>query len=438
MTAALALAMPAVACGSQAFSADGSDGGAGDDGTTSDAPSGADGAPGQDGATGEGGAAGGDGGSTPFDTGPAVDVQADIVTPDAGNCAALPDTSIGAFVSPSATSDGNCDLATPCKTIKHALTWAKNNARTQVYLDKGTYIEQVTLVDGVNIHGGWYRDGQGNWHMVCADPNGGNPETAATIQAPDSADTTIIADSVTARLELFLVHSSAAAVGVSQSIYGIKALGTAHLTLNGVAVIVKGGGAGSPGGSGMIGGAAPTACSAGSATPSPGTPGTPGAGATPGTFSNVGYAPSSGQAGGTAGQGMNGSTTPPMCQDCIDCGLDMGLCSYNGPLPNTCGGPATPGCGGFGGTGGGGGSGGGSSVALFAWGATVDADFLTLAAGPGGAGAPGGGGGGGGAASAGTAGTSTICDLNMCTSAGGRCHGSPRATVSGRRQTCTC
>src|SRR5262249_20701325 len=148
----------ATACSGQEFTAATDDGGPGDPDAT----------------TGEGG--GDEGGSTgdssPFDAGPGFDAPPGPDTgpplPE-GGCGEVPIAGQGSFVSTKTSNKGDqpCASDTPCPTIQSGIEWAKANARTFVYVEQGIYTEQVNLADGITIRGGWERDGNGQWQIIC-------------------------------------------------------------------------------------------------------------------------------------------------------------------------------------------------------------------------------------------------------------------------------
>jgi hypothetical protein len=63
----------------------------------------------------------------------------------------------GVFVAPPPTgNDGNAgDMAHPFATINHAIQYAYNHSKRDVYVSAGTYLEQVTLLEGVGLYGGY-------------------------------------------------------------------------------------------------------------------------------------------------------------------------------------------------------------------------------------------------------------------------------------------
>ena len=311
------------------------------------------------------------------------------------------------FVSAAAGSfpSGPCLPSSPCTTIGAALAAAATSHATEVYIDEGTYTEQVTIPAGITrIRGGWKFSAGGSWTIDCSSAR----FTSTTITAPASVNKTVIAQDLPAPVSLeTLVIKSKATANASESLYGVFATGTStSLTLIDTTVITTAGGNGAPGSAGGAGAAGGTGCAAGTASAA--TPGT-----APGVAANVTYGPSgaivtSGLSGTAGGNGGNGAAGMPSCADTYDfCDGDPPEYCPSPPPPPAgmvCAAGGAPGCGGGPGAPGAGGGGGGSSIALYAWDATVVVKGGALQPGNGGTGGGGGAGGASGQPSAGTAG----------------------------------
>jgi hypothetical protein len=337
----------------------------------------------------------------------------DSGTPDAGAvdaCASEePDAATGVFVSASKTATTGCGaINAPCGTISAGISAAMLGGKSIVYVDRGTYDEQVTLANGIAITGGWIYDGSTSWSRECAtDPS------ALAIVAPTTAYSSIVLPTSVTTTVSDLTVQSLGTVPAGQSVYGIFASGTGHLTLDSVEVTMGAAGNGAAG-SGVVATPMPACDGPGDGgTGAPASPGTPAAG----VYSSAGYSPGNGGSGapgndgqpGTAG-GMGKSMTGEQCA-----GGGVTECV---PGTTTTSSPGSAGCGGPGGTNGLGGGGGGSSIGLFVWGATVALKGGLLSAGPGGNGASGEAGGAppgtwsGMNGSAGATGTETTCKLS--------------------------
>jgi hypothetical protein len=329
-------------------------------------------------------------------------VSVDVPAYETGPCPPVtPDSTKTIFVS---TGGGN-DVPTcgseqsPCATIQTGVMRASTVGRPNVYVDRGTYVESVSLASGVTVQGGW-DDVGGIWTRNC------NP-TATVIQAA-SSNVTITADTLggTATIDTLTVLSKdPALVGSGESLYGIMAIdATTTLNVNVVLVAIGKGGDGSAGGTGTDGTGGGGGC-----TPSDGVngaAGSNGAGAVAGTLSRSGYTSAAGTDGTNGTGGDNGvAASSGTCVACGTCAIDpmTGLCGFTPDGTQSCGTLGPSGCAGSGATGGGGGTGGGSSVALFAWDAHVTLTGGSLQSGDGGAGGNGGSGGNGGAGGAGGA-----------------------------------
>lgn len=315
----------------------------------------------------------------------------------------------GIFVLASSTATSNCgDRVLPCPSIHQGIALAKSLGRSVVYVGAGKYTETVALAAGLRIEGGWSVLGS-TWSPLCS-----NPASAVQIDAPSNANTTVVAKDLGGQATLALVTvNSKASAAPGESLYGVLATGTStKLQLEDVYVALADAGAGQDGQPGRAGG---NGSSAGCTPAGAGAPATAvgrnGDNGTSAGFGATGYTAGDGAPGvdGQAGQngpaGSNG-TCVTTCGTCPS--ASSASCSS---AADSCGTNATPGCGGGAGIAGGPGSGGGSSIALYAWGATVQVSGGSFHAGNGGKGGTGGLGGQGGVGQPGKDGKAgTPCD----------------------------
>ncbi len=399
------------------------------DGGTTDGPSVADdAATGPDGTTGEGGlpeAAPFSDVQTPVDV--VVTVPDDAPSFDAGVCGVtMVDLVHGVFVAPGGVDMAGCGTSpsSPCASITQGLMTATiktdAGARNIVYVAGGPtggapaapYVEKVTLPGGVTVQGGWHWAGGGSseWTFDCS----ASPESVVTVQALPTQNMTVIANSNNGMSTLStLTVLSKATANPGESLYGIFATGAnTQLTLTDVLIVVQQGGAGQTGVNGNAGVTPPT-CSPGDGNAATGTAavGTAGAAA---SVSSTGFSPQTGGTGATGAAGDNGPAgAAGMTVMYSQCTSVTPSC-VQGNNFSCVGGTGINGCGGGGGMGGGGGGGGGSSVALFAYDATVIVTAGGFQAGNGGPGGPGGEGGSGVAGSAGSVGSPSACSTSSC------------------------
>ena len=316
-----------------------------------------------------------------------------------------PNTTAGVFVAPGGSGGACGSESQPCGTIAEALAVIamSSGSKSIIYLANGTYTEQVALVPGITIQGGWLDSG-GSWTHLCT----ATPQTGAMIQAPSGTTSTVNANfssAGTSTLDTLTIQSIPTAAP-GQSLYGVMAIGgTTTLVLNDVDINVAAAGAGPGGGVGSTG----TPGSSGAcATPQDGAngpSGSPGAGALAGTFTASGYTPSNGASGKSAGgNGDNGGPPPPaLCTTVSSCD-DNGSGACESTNPQCCNTAGSCGNGGGGGGVGGPGQGGGSSIGVYTWGAIVTITGAAITTGAGGTGGPGGAGGPGGPGAQGPAG----------------------------------
>jgi hypothetical protein len=322
------------------------------------------------------------------------------------SCVPVADTVNGAFVSKQGNDANSCGVGAPCATIGRALLVGK----TIVYVDQGTYTEQVNLEATAAIHGGWTYSGGSSWTNC----NGTNSTTI--IAAPAGAQSgmaVVTGTSGTWTLDSLTIQNENTA-GTAQSLYGVFVSG-GSLSMNNVVVSVAAGGPGAAvTGSGTqgSGGAAAGTCASGSGGAGPAGPsGTAGTG----SYTTGGYQPGNGGTGQTGSSGQAGTAAPAAPCEAPPSGF-QGPCSPHCANPPSClvytcnciNGSSCPtaggnGCGGGGGGGGPGGNGGGSSLGVFVAAGTVTFSSCGITVGAGGTGsdAPVSGGGPGGAATSG-------------------------------------
>ena len=304
------------------------------------------------------------------------------------------DDTTGIFVLASSAAGANCgDRLLPCQTIGQGIALAKSLGRTIVYVGAGTYTESISLVPGIRIEGAWSVLGS-TWSPICT-----SSADSVIIEAPSSANTTISAKNLagSAALAFVTVKSKATSVA-SESLYGVFASGaTTHLTLDNVEITMANAGAGQDGqsGHGGLNGSSSGCSPAGSGAPGAAS-GTPGADGSPAGFDGNGYTAGDGSVGtnGQAGSAGPAGAAGTCVRNCGICGsTSASSCSS---APDSCGTDSLAGCPGGPGTSGGAGLGGGSSIAMYAWDATVTVVGGNFRAGNGGKGGVGGLGGQGG------------------------------------------
>ena len=336
-----------------------------------------------------------------------------------------------AFVSSSSSATSGCGaIGAPCGTITAGIAYAVAEGKTHVYVDHGTYEEQVTLTKGLTVEGGWIYGGAGAWTKECST---GTDPSSVTIIAPTAASIAVLAKDVTATLTNISVHNQTTAAA-GESIYGIFAASTGttndtSLTLNAVEITVAAGGGGSSGSTDT-----PPGLPASNVPPCAASDGKAGATVAAGTtsagsYGSSGFVPGAGTAGQVGNAGDNGTTgAAGTCAPSTTCDTSAGGCQ---PAVTVCGGQGAPGCGGSGGARGLGGGGGGASIALFVWKATVAVNggsFASQNGGPGGA-----GGSAGSPVTAPTTGaTGSFVNVASCTQKpAGQCTGSTKSEPYG-------
>jgi hypothetical protein len=299
----------------------------------------------------------------------------------------------GVFVTSQGTGSA-CTQSSPCGSISTAAGVAASSGKTTVYVEQGTYNEQVVLQGGsgtITIDGGWTIS-NGTWTLCNA--------TGSSIVV-SSLDRAVVVGSGSWKLENFsIVNNTSAAAG--QTLYGVFATGGSLTVSGGVTVAQGGDGTPAPpttgtGVNGNPGGCTSDTGANGGAT----NPGQAGSAA----YTASGYAQTAALAGATGQNGHDGTATQGQCgQSCdsctwstvdatCNCDSTLSVCAYG-----------TGGCAGKGGPGGAPGGSGGSSIGIFAWGATVSVQG-TVSAGRGGNGQNGATGNAGGSGAAGVAGS---------------------------------
>jgi hypothetical protein len=314
--------------------------------------------------------------------------------PDLGfvdsNCDGIDGTITAAiFVDHIAGSDSNPGtMAAPLQTIHAGITAAANSggAKTDVYVSTGVYVEQVNMVDGVRLFGGY--EASNHWQRSLS-------STAAADLYPN-ATTVVLAQNLTrpTEIQLFTIQNGIAATGQNASGDGLSSIGVlivgsnAGVVVRGCTITAADGAAGANGGNGSTGGSGAPGNTASGANLGSG-----GAGCFAGTNGGNGGASVNGVAGGNPGDpgnGVSGGGTPAGGGS----GGGQGSCSATASGPGGGGNP--PGNNGGLGPPGGNGSVASTNVGSFDANGNYVPPFGS-SFGQGGTGAPGGGGGGGGA-----------------------------------------
>ncbi|MBI5512254.1 MAG: hypothetical protein HY909_00710, partial [Deltaproteobacteria bacterium] len=335
------------------------------------------------------------------------------------------------FVSPSGDDGNPGTMALPKRTLAAAVATAATGMR-DVYADRGTYNESLTLVSGVSVYGGFNagtpRAGapRGSWGRAPGEQSSLNGGTVAVRATGLAAPTTLAAFSITA------AAGGTAPGGAGEASIGLRVVDSAgFLTVRDCAVVAGRGGNGAPGvagGDGAVGGNGGSGGIGGSSTATGGCalvsmplPGTPGASScmASGGAGGTAIVGMSGGGSGTGGSGTSAGTggtggsavASPSCNATSLAGPGMmggaggsGMDGVHGAAGNGAGtvvggawvaSPGAPGSAGVAGSGGGGGGAGGGQTTAAVGGSRV------CCAGWGGAGGGGGAGGCGGAAGGG-------------------------------------
>ena len=292
------------------------------------------------------------------------------------NCDGIVGTIANAiFVSPSGSDSNPGTLAQPKRTLTAAISTAHSVGK-DVYADKGTYNESITLASGVNLYGGY--DSTNEWSRSLSN--------VSLIQGVTSVAVTVNGATAATTLQFFTITSQGGGVQTGGSSTAIQIIGSAGPLLVQGCTIDPG-----PGGSGIVPSAAITGANGGNAsgqsagTSSCSANGGGGGGAVSGQVAGTSGTPGSGAAGGAAGGGGNNGS---------------GCCCLSGCSDGTTGGNGTPG--------GNGGNGADSSTFAPTIGTLQSTGNYVPASGiagtPGSAGSGGGGAGSGGAAASGCTG----------------------------------
>lgn len=299
----------------------------------------------------------------------------------------------GAFVSPLGAGSA-CTSTQPCPTIAAALA----TGRSPIYLDHGTYTEQVSITASVDIEGGWaWMQSTGVWS------NCNGTSTTSIIVAPASANpewSTVQITAGTVTLSTLTVKNPTVAVaGQAQSLYGIFATGASTaVTLDDVAISVAQGGSGQQPAAVTTPGMNATGSGCGADDGADGGAGIPGVGTVAGSYGATGFVPATGSPGSPGNPGNDGTLTTPGMESTSNW-CKTGTSVPPAKPPCDCGNSAvstglvgTAGCAGGGAPGGNGGSGGGASIGIFAWQASVNTTGVTVTTQAGGGGGTGGAG----------------------------------------------
>ena len=339
---------------------------------------------------------------------------------NSSTCIPAADTVNGAFVSPGG-SGSTCSATQPCATIGAAIATGK----PIVYLDKGTYTEQVILPNAaLTVHGGWTFSG-GTW------TNCGGTNATSILSAPAGLTSTVTTSSSnTWAFDAVTIENNTTA-SAGQSLYGVL-LSSGGLTLTDVAIEAAAGGAGGNGGPGAQGAAPYATCSVNgtSNAGANGAVGLLGSAGQMGTYAATGYVLMPGTSGAVATGGYNGG--PGGTNSHASCGYAADHDGCGGSSTVTSG-AGTPGCGGGPGGGGAPGAGGGASIGVFAGGtASITLSAVTVQTGGGGRGGQGGTGGLGVSGSTGAVGSMAQYDINCANTPPG-CHpgGAPPCGCAG-------
>ncbi len=288
------------------------------------------------------------------------------------------------FVAPTGSDlTGTGTIDAPVATITRGIQIAQSSAtRRDVLIAAGTYVENITLVAGVNLYGGYTIAGTYQWSRA---PRASAP---TVIQAPGRIGIAA-ANISTPTLVQNLVITSAAATSPGQSSYGARVINSPGVTLEAVTIRAgagangAGGTTGSNGSAGGVGVDGQIGCDGCSGNGNGGSGGSSSCGNTGGSGGRGGYGDNTGSSG-SRGSGSSGGSG------------GGGGRSYDNLCIFGCDRGGTGGTGGPGGSGSTGGNGAGGanmgSVSGNEWTAGTGA-----AGSPGTAGSGGGGGGGGGA-----------------------------------------
>jgi len=331
--------------------------------------------------------------------------------PAADGCERTPDADAGVFVSLAGRDDSQCgSMGSPCRTLEAGLAQAEARGRPKLYVGRGQFDASFELFSPITLSGGW----DAAWQRDCQ-------RSDTVLKAKASADTqgrpvvSVRDVDGQVRLEQLALHSKdQPLITAGESVYGLFVVGVkTRLQLAAVDIKLAHAGDGSAGAPGTPASAAVSSCN-----PADGAAGVAGArgSAVAGQFSAQGYTPGDGRAGtpGSAGAAGSRSLAREASANTYAC---QSPCGEALPVTLPKGEDGRAGCGGPGGAAATPGSGGGSSVALYVWGADVQADGGFLQAGDGGdggAGAEGGKGGRGAPGVNGAAGRVVTIEPSCC------------------------
>lgn len=158
------------------------------------------------------------------------------------------DIAAAVFVSPTGNDANPGTKALPVKSINVAIGLAGSLAKTQVYVDKGSYSGTVTLANGISLYGaynstaGWSRNAVNISQISTGTVTGGvvRGVTGSAITSPTVIDW------------LKVLTASTATAGVSN--YGVYCSSCPSLTIKNCNITAGSGGPGSSGSPGGIGG----------------------------------------------------------------------------------------------------------------------------------------------------------------------------------------
>ncbi|MDX2014792.1 MAG: hypothetical protein SFW67_31640 [Myxococcaceae bacterium] len=331
------------------------------------------------------------------------------------------------FVADPSGSDlfSGLDPTRPVRTLGRALSSARSQGLSDVYIATGTYSGNLVLDSGpLRLLGGWTY-ASGSWTRLCS-PTAPSQTTLFDLDGGPVVsvlDAGVFVRSLT--LQTFLGGSTPAGQPGASRI-GLLAR-NASVTLQQVEVLATDalpGGLASPGQNGI--GAVACDGLAQCSTGANGTTPVANLASDGGRFTGAGFVVGDGTGGLPGQDGANGTfggagTPRSGCYFGCGCGVN---CTSSGPQA-TQGTAGRCGCGGRGGAGGSPGRGGGASVAVLASGSTVIALGARLEAGRGGAGSDGGVGGFGVNGTTGSAGTTIDCQTKPCRVTTGSCANYP-------------
>src|SRR5262249_13989424 len=133
----------------------------------------------------------------------------------------------GVFVSSAVAASGDGSSALPLKTVAEGLALASAAQKVNIYLDQGTYPEQLKLTaqhSGIAVQGGFRRVGAA-WERDCSN----NAPLKAVIASPTNVGVSVTSLSKRSALRHLSVFTKAtgdvAANQAGQSCYGVVVTG---------------------------------------------------------------------------------------------------------------------------------------------------------------------------------------------------------------------